>query len=112
MGRHHVVVTVVRETSVQSVTRLARLTMPDSVRQNEVVLRRVQQLPGTEEHTGKLAGHELSSRPSGAMQDQHGVAHNACRVPDRFAESTIVELQLGQRFTAFESECPDRKVAL
>ena len=79
LGVHHVVVRVLRKPGVQSVTRLARVSVADAVRQNDEVLRRVEQLARAEQLAGERATGECRSRAGGAVIDDHGVADHAGR---------------------------------
>ena len=54
LRRHHVVILVLRKVRVHSVARLAGLSMADVVGKNDEVAARVEQLPSSKQHAGKL----------------------------------------------------------
>ena len=86
--------------------------MTDVVRQDDEVLRGVEQLAGAEQFPGETVGEELRAGPGRAVHDQHGIAHDAGGVLLRRAERAVVHPQLGQRFTRGEPEVPEHDVAL
>src|SRR5581483_983396 len=95
---NHVLVVIVREVRVHAVAGLARSTVTDSVGQNDVVLRRVEQLSWPEQIPGELLAYELLSGAGRAVQDQHCIHNTSVSVELRLAVSREVELQLRKRF--------------
>ena len=108
----HVGVAVAREPRAQAVARLARRAVADVVRQDDEVLRGVEQLAGAEQLAGEAVGEELRAAPGRAVHDQHGIAHDAGGVLPRRAERAVVHPQLGQRLARGEPEVPEHDVAL
>src|SRR5262249_45636735 len=80
LGCEDVLVAVSRELRAQSVARLARLAVPDVVRQDNEVLRGVEQLSWLEQLARKAAPDKLRTRAARAVHDQHGVGRHALRV--------------------------------
>ena len=73
---HHVVVVVMRKAHVQPITRLARAAVADAVGENHVVARRVEQLSGSEQLTGKVARQKSAPGAGGSVEYQHRIAHS------------------------------------
>jgi hypothetical protein len=100
----HVGVAVVRKVRVHSVARLARVAVSDAVRQNDVVLRRVEQLAWAEQHAREIPTGERAARSRGAVQHHHRVPNDSRGVAPRLAHRDVVESQLGKRFAVGEFE--------
>src|SRR5260370_73931 len=96
MRRHHVVIVVLRKFRVQPVARLRRFPVPNPIRQNDVVLRRIQQLPRPKQFPRKLRLQKLRTRPARPMQNHHRIRHPPLCVARRFAERSVVQPQLRQ----------------
>src|SRR5204863_9362463 len=82
----------------------ARLAVSDSVRQHDEVARRIENLASAEELTREGLREKSRSGSTGAVKDQHGVAHDAGRVALRRADGPVMEVQLGQALAAAERE--------
>src|SRR5713226_1600880 len=96
MRRHHVVIVILRKFRVQPVARLRRFPMPNPVRQNDVVLRRIQQLPRAKQFPRKLRLQKLRPRSPSPMQQHHRIRDPPRCVASRFAERSVVQPQLRQ----------------
>src|SRR6266404_646271 len=82
----HVVVVVVWKFGVQSVGRLARLSVANVVGEHNEVFRAVQQLARAKQLAAKLLAGELRARSASAVHDQHrGLAGSS--------ESAVVDAQ-------------------
>ena len=109
---HHVVVIVVGEARVEAVARLARVTVPDPIREDDVVARGVEQRAGSEQDVRELPRQELAARAAGAVQDEHRVGRVALGVAPEAAQRLVVEPELGQGVAGPEAEVADDEVAL
>ena len=67
LRRHHIVVVIVRKTRMQAVTGLAGLPMPDTIREDDVIASRVEQLAWPKQFTCELRRDELLARASGSV---------------------------------------------
>ena len=103
---HHVVVAVTRELHPQAVAGLRRLAVADAVGQDHVVLRDVEQLPGTEELVGELRLQELGAASPRAVENQDGVAHHALSVLLGPAEGAVVQRDFRERLAGREPHVP------
>jgi|SRR5260221_9717670 len=92
---HHVKVPVLWKPAAQPVTRLARLTVPDSVREDDEIPRGVEQSTGAEQFTGKFGTQELGAASTRPVHDEHGVANDALYVALKSAKRSVVQPQLG-----------------
>jgi hypothetical protein len=100
----HVSVRVLRESRVQPVTRLARLAMPDAVREDDVVLRCVEELARPEQLAAERPTREAAARPRRAVQYDDRVPNDARCVALWLSERDVVNPQLRQRLAALELE--------
>src|SRR5713101_2067274 len=105
LRQNHIAVFVMREARVQTVARLARLTVPDVVGKNDVVFFGIQQLAGAEELIGKPRVQESAAGSAGAVQDQYRV------VALKSADGRVVQAQLVQLFAAGEAEVLEDYIA-
>ena len=76
------------------------------------MLRHVQRLARAEHLARELRRQELRARPSGAVQQQHGVADDARGVPHGRPQRPVVQANFRQRFPAREAEVADDEVRL
>src|SRR5467141_3111737 len=106
----HVEVSVARKGGAKAVARLAGSSMTDPVGKHDEISRRIQQAARPKKFSGKLLPDELSSGPAGAVQYQHGVAHDSLRVLLRLAERAVMQSKLRQCFAGCESEIGDDKI--
>ena len=81
--------------------------MPDRIRHDDVVLRRIEYLPGIEQRAGKIFAQKLSAAAARRVQDEDGVVHAALRVALRLAPREVVDLHFGQRLPVVELEIFD-----
>ena len=86
--------------------------MPDVVRQDEKVGRRIKRLCGAVQLAGEQGGEELTPGPAGPVQNQDGIADNAGGVAARVAERVVMDPQLGQGLTGREAEIADEEGVL
>jgi hypothetical protein len=99
---HHVVVVVMRKSHMQSIAGFAGLPMPDPIRQDDVVARRVEQLARPKQHARELRRDELLARASGSVKHHDRVRNSAAGIALRRAEGRVVQPQAGQHFTGTE----------
>jgi hypothetical protein len=111
LERDHVGVAVLRELWRRPSLGLLEPPCPTAVRQDDVVLRHVQRLARAEHLARELRLQELRARPSGAVEQQHGVANDAPGVPGGRPQRPIVKANFRQRFPAREAEVADDEVA-
>ena len=108
---HHVGITVARKFRVQSIARLTRFAVANSIRQHDEIFRRVERLIFTEKFAGKFRSNELRAATGRSVHDQHGVREFALDVI-AFAERSVMNSQLGQALSRREFEIVDRVIAL
>src|SRR5579885_69846 len=96
---------------VHSVARLAGVTVTDAVRQDNVVLGRIQQLPRSVELSGESLTEELCPRSTGPVHYQYGVANNARSILDRSADSPVMNIQFLQHLAVFEMKIVNDEIA-
>ncbi len=111
LRQYHVVVFVFREMRVHAVAGLARFSVPDVVRHDDVVARDVQQLARAEEHAGKLRREKISSPAARAVQNQHRVGDSAVRIARRRPQRAVVHAQFRQRLAGFKLKIANDEVA-
>ncbi len=109
---HHVLIAIPGKASPQSVTRLARLAVPDGVWHDDEVPRRIERLAGAEQFAGKPRSDKLRTGAAGAMDDQHGVADASAGVPLWSAHRAVVQPQLRQHLAGREAEVADDVIRL
>ena len=80
---NHIVIVILRKTSVHAVARLARLSVTDVIRQNDVIGRDIQKLPGPNRTPANWGMQKLAAGTSGSVQEQDGIGNFAVRVADR-----------------------------
>src|ERR1700685_371157 len=93
---HHVLIVVLREVSMQAVARLARGAVPDGVREDDVVARRIEQLSLAEQHPGEPRREKAAARAAGTVEEQHGVRYTAMLVATGLAQGREMQAQLRQ----------------
>src|SRR5512133_644948 len=89
---------------MHSVTRLARLSMADTVWKHHEVPCRVEQLSRSEQLSAEGPAREAAAGARRPVQHDHCVPHDACCVAPRFAERDVVHAELGERLAALELE--------
>src|SRR5205807_8644053 len=102
---YHVAIAVVRKARPQAVARLRRASVADPVRQDDEVLRRIQQLAGPEKCAGKGLSEELPTGAGSPVQDEHGWRALG-------PEGPVVQPQLREGLARGEAELPQDEVAL
>src|SRR6058998_2498817 len=95
----------------QPVAGLGGAAVPDVVRQDEKVGRRIKRLYGAAQLAGEQGGEELTPGPAGPVQNQDGVVDDAGGVAAGVAERAVMDPQLGQGLTGREAEIPDEEAA-
>ena len=103
----HVVISVVRKLHPQAVGRLARLTMPDLIREDDEVFPDIQQLPRTKEDVGKHRVEERVCIPARAMNQEDRIGGVPCSVVPGLPESYVMKAQIRQRLARAETEIAD-----
>ena len=83
---------------MHAIAGLARLSVADSIRQNDEKLCRVECLAGPEKLASKFRANELCAAASGTMHDEHGIARFALPVFVDLADCPVMNPQLRQRF--------------
>ena len=87
------------------------MPVADRIGQDEIVARRIEQLPLAEKLAGKLRPQKVAPFARGSVHDQHRVANDALVVALRTAERAIVHPQLGQSFARREMKVAKDEVA-
>src|SRR5262245_2891447 len=77
LGLDHVAVAVFWELCSESVAGLRRLAVTDVVGDHDVPLTRVKRLADAEQLRGEFRPEELVAAAARAVEDQHGVLHDA-----------------------------------
>src|SRR5581483_8919539 len=103
----HVAIAVMGKVRVQTIARLARLSVADAVGQNDVVTRRIQKLPLAEQFARKLRPDEIAAVAGGAVEYQDRIADDTLGVASRRANRAVMNAQLGQRLPALKMEILD-----
>ena len=86
--------------------------MSDVVGQNDEIALGIEQLALAEEPTGIAVGHKASPGSAGAVEYQHGVAHDAVGILLRTAYRPVVQLHFREGLTALETiSCATMKSA-
>src|SRR5712692_5130324 len=92
---HHVDVTVARKLRVQSIARLARFAVADSIREHDEKSRGVEQLVLSEKFAGEFRPNKLRAAAGGPVDDQNGITRFAPIVFVNLAECSIMNSQFG-----------------
>jgi len=85
--------------------------VPDSIREHDEKVRRIERLVFTEEFTGKFWANKLRSTASCSVHDQNGIGNLSLRVFVDLADCSIMNPQFGQRFPGREFEIVNRVIA-
>ncbi len=107
----HVVVRVFREARVQAVAWLTRLAVSDSVRENDEISGRVQQLSGTEQLAAEGLTEKRGACPACAVQNHHRVLNDTGSVAARRPECPVMQRQRRQRLAGPEPEVARDEIA-
>ena len=97
---------------MQAVARLARLPVPDAVRQNDEIAPRIEQLAVAEQRAREFGPNELRAASTRSMQDQDRVTHNPLRVALRRPERAVMKAQFRQLLARRKAEILDDEIAL
>ena len=84
----HVDVAVARKLRVHAVARLARFSVPDSVRQHDEKFRGIERLTRAEKFAREFRPDKLRAASGGSVRDQHRVPNDAFLVLHRFADAS------------------------
>ena len=112
LRRNHVVIVILRKAHAQSVGWFARLAVADVIGKDDVELRDVERLPGTEENVGKDGIQQRVGAAAGTVEQQDCVIGVACCIPVGFAEREVVQFQLRNGLTAAKAEVRDDIIAI
>src|SRR6185437_5779258 len=82
------------------------------IRENQVVTGDVERLAFAVQLIGEFGTEKLRAGASGAVKDEHRVAHDAAVVAARRAERAIMQAQFGQGLTGIKMKIVDDKIAL
>ena len=85
--------------------------MADSVREYDVVLPGVQELPWKKELTREMFRKKSSALSPGSVKNHHSVCSPALIVSLRVAESIVMEPQVFQVLAGGEGETRNRKIS-
>src|SRR4030095_15486365 len=111
LGADHVVVGVFRKLRSQAIARLARLSVADAIRQDDEVLRGIENLAWAKQLPAEGPRQEAPAGAAGAMTDPDGIAHHARCVAARRADGAVMQFQFWERFAGTEGEVPRGEVA-
>ena len=100
------------ETHVQTVARLARLSVTDVVRQDNEILRGIEHLLGSKQNSGKSRRKELAARLPGVMQKKHCIGYRAINIFARTSQGVVMQLHFCHPLARFELEVLYHKVVL
>jgi hypothetical protein len=109
---HHVFIVVLREVCVQTVAGFARGAVPNGVRKDDVVARRIEELSLAEQHAGKSRREKTMARAASAVQEQHGIRYPAVFVATGLAQGREMQAQLRQCLARGEAKIGHHVVAL
>ncbi len=116
LGPDHVPIAIFREAGVQAVAGLGRFPVAEVVGQDDEVARGVERLAfakqfgGEDVARGTLAN-EAAAFAAGAVQDEHGVLHDALVVAARLAHGAIMDANLGQGVARSEAKIANDIIA-
>jgi hypothetical protein len=96
----------------QPVAGFARFSVPDSVRQDNVVRRSIQQLARPEDLAGEVVVEKCPAVPARPVKDQYRVDNLASCVALRFADRGVVQTQFRERIPRRERKISGDPVAL
>src|SRR6266436_9699453 len=91
---HHVDIAITWKFGAHTITRLARFTVPDRIRQHDEELARIKRLIFPEKLSRKLRADKLRAAARRPMHDEHRVARPPLRIFLRFPQRPIMEAQL------------------
>ncbi len=111
LGFPHVGVAVAREFCVQTVARLARFAVPDSVREHDKKFGRIERLIFSEQLAGEFGSNKLRATAGGSVHDENGIRDVSFRVFVDLTERSVMDPQFGQRFTGGEFEIANGIIA-
>src|SRR5262245_15977164 len=77
---NHVQIAITRKPGAQPITRLARLAMPNSIRENDKVAFGIEKSAGAKQLTGKFRADELRTAATRTVHDEHRVTDNTLRI--------------------------------
>src|SRR5437016_6443227 len=100
-----------RKFRAQTIARLARFAVTNSIRQDDEEFRGIERLTIAEKFAGKFRANELRAASSRSMHDQHGVRRFSLRIFISLPQGTVMDTQLRQRFATRELEIANRVIA-
>src|SRR6266481_9575670 len=105
---HHVDVTVTRKLRMQSVARLARFAVADSIGEHNEKFCRIERLIFSEKFAREFRPNKLRAAAGCSMHNENGVPRLAPAVVVDLAQRSIVDSPFGQSLTRRELEIADR----
>ncbi len=112
IGAYHVVVTVVRKMSMETVAGLARFAVSDAIREDDEVCRGIKRLAWAKKLAAKSGAREGTASATGAVHDQHSVGYVSCAIAGRFAYRCVVQTKFRDGFTGLKGEVGGCEIAL
>jgi len=95
LRRDHVAVIVMGKARVQAVAGLRGFPVADAIREDDEILRGIEQSAGLEQHIGELRAQELVTVSASAMQYDNGVCRAPLRIQLRRTQRDVVQMKLG-----------------
>src|SRR5207302_5462727 len=89
----HIVVAVMWKFAAQTVAGLGRLSVPDTVRQNQIEAFDIQRLATPEELTGEFRAQKVAAVAGRAMEDQNGVTNQPVFIAARSTKSPVMDAE-------------------
>ena len=108
LRNNHVFVSVAGEMRTHAVTWLARLSMSDGVRENQIPTGQVERLAWTKQWTFEM-GKDAGRTARGWMQDEESIVNVPRGAAVRRSKSHVVQLQLGKHLATPEVKVFDRE---
>lgn len=104
LGSDHVCILIVGEMPAQAIARLGRTAVPDIVRQDDVVLRSIQELTSLEQHLMELRHQELFPAATRTMHDENCVCDMTFAIAPGLTKGSVMQVQLWKAFAVGEFE--------
>ena len=112
LGRHHVGIAILREARMIAVTGLARASMTDPVRQDDVVPAAVEQLAGAEQLARIGGRQERPSAASRAMQHHDRIADGPAGIFPGRPQRGVVDAQVLEHLARLERDASQQRIPL
>jgi hypothetical protein len=100
----HVIVIVLREMGVEAIAWLTGFAVAKVVRNDDEIARRIEELAGPEQNSGKDWAEECLGTPTSAMKNENRVCDSSGGVPIGPAESVVMHAQFRKLFPGVEAK--------